>query len=57
MPCCGQPAAGYTKVWQLRNAPGAPAVLEFADQATAEREKKRYGGGMVMGVTKRLDRR
>lgn len=53
MPCCGQPANGYTRVWQLRNAPGQSPVLEYADQATAEREKRRHGGGIVMSVMKR----
>lgn len=52
-PCCGQAADGYQVVWQLRNAPGQDRPLEFADQATAEREKTRHGGGIVMRVHKR----
>lgn len=52
MPCCGQAAAGYVTVWQLRNAPKQAPILEYADQATAERERARHGGGIVMRVQK-----
>jgi hypothetical protein len=52
-PCCGQAADGYQVVWQLRNAPGQQPVLEYADQETAEREKTRHKGGIVMRVHKR----
>ncbi len=55
MPCCGQPAAGYARVWHLRSVPGDSQPREFPDQASALAEQRRIGGkGVLVQVTKKI---